>query len=281
MTGPWCWKDGALCPVEAAKVSVDDINFAYGYGVYETLKVRKGQVYFSDKHENRLFRSAELIGLEHRLVPGDLVKGCEALVTANDLQDSNLKVLLIGGKDAGSSVFWILALPPLFPDRKSYRDGGFALSFEGERAYPGAKSLNMLVSTLAFRKAQAAGAYDALLVDRRGRITEGTRTNFFWSDGTTVYTPPESQVLAGVTRMTVLETLDRAGIPWKEESLLLSDLKAVKGCFLTSTSTKVMPLHRVDSWEIPLDPQVHRIMDAYDSYLKDYAATLQGNSEET
>lgn len=271
MIGPWCWNDGRLVPVDQAVVPVDDINFAYGYGVYETLKVRKGLVYFPEDHETRLFHSASLIGLEHPLVPGDLVRGCTELTRADGLVDSNLKVLLIGGKKREDARFWILALAPLFPDRKNYRDGGTALTFRGERAFPAAKTLNMLVSTLAYRQAQAAGAYDALLVNHRGEITEGTRTNFFWSDGNRIFTPPKEDVLEGVTRLTVIRTMEAQGIPWEEKRLRLEDLEETRGCFLTSTSTKIMPLKQIDQRHIPLDPLVHRLMEAYDQFLKTWA----------
>ncbi len=271
MIGPWCWKNGALLPVEKACIPVDDINFAYGYGVYETLKVRKGLVFFPEYHETRLFHSARIIDVEHLLCPGDLIMGCKTLIHENKLIDANLKVLLIGGKTPETAQFWIMALSALFPDRKNYKIGGQVVTYSGERSFPQAKTLNMLISTLAYRKAQSAQAYDALLVNHKGEITEGTRTNFFWSDGEKIFTPPAKDVLEGVTKLTVCKTMEAMGIPWEEKKLHLSDLPKVKGCFLTSTSTKIMPLHKVDDWEIPLDPLITRLMVSYDLFLKHYA----------
>ncbi|MFQ3620131.1 MAG: aminotransferase class IV, partial [Spirochaetales bacterium] len=163
MIGPYCWINGNLLPVEQAVVSVDDIHFAYGYGVYETLKVRRRILYFPGLHEERLFHSAQVIGLDHPFQPGEVTKGIVQLVQANRTEDANIKVLLIGGNTASEARLYILTLNPLFPDRKDYKQGAIAIIYPGERVFPEAKTLNMLVSTLAFRVARAEGAYDAVL----------------------------------------------------------------------------------------------------------------------
>lgn len=267
MVGPWFSLNGRLLPVEQAVIPADDINFAYGYGVYETLKVRAGQLYFADYHEERLFHSASLLGLEHTLKPGDFVRWLQDLVAANQTVDANLKALLIGGNGPQGARLYILQLNPLFPDRKNYKQGGTAVTFEGERFLPGAKSLNMLVSTLAYRQAQAAGAYDALLVNRHRQVTEGTRTNLFVTDGTVLITPPARDVLEGVTRLTVLQTVRDLGIPVEEAPIPLDSLSGWQGAALTSTSTKIMPLRRIDDLDLPLSPLISQIMVKYDEFL--------------
>jgi branched-chain amino acid aminotransferase len=267
MVGSYASVDARLIPTETATVAIDDIDFAYGYGVYETLKVRKGVLFFAERHEERLFFSASAIGMEHRWRPGQVVEAVVALVRTNTIADCNVKVLLIGAR------LYIMALAPLFPKRSDLKAGGRAITFEGERFYPQAKTLSMLVSTIAFRKAKEAGAYDALLVNRNGEVTEGTRTNLFATDGRVVYTPPAYQVLAGVTKLTVSDVIRGLGIPLEERTLPVEGLVAWEGLFLTSTSTKVMPLSRVDDWEYDVPPVVADIRRAYDAYLSEYAAT--------
>jgi branched-chain amino acid aminotransferase len=265
--GTFASVDAALVPTEEATVPVDDIDFAYGYGVYETLKVRKGVLFHADRHEERLFFSATAIGMEHPWRPGQVVDAVVELVRANGVAECNIKVLLIGPR------LYIMALPPLYPKRSDLKTGGRAITFEGERFYPQAKSLSMLVSTIAFRKAKEAGAYDALLVNRNGEVTEGTRANLFATDGRGVYTPPAYQVLAGVTKLTVSQVIRDLGIPLEERVLPAEGLGAWKGLFLTSTSTKVMPLSRVDDSEYDVPSVVAEIRRAYDAYLAEYAAT--------
>ena len=271
MTGPWFSLNGILKPIAEATVPLDDLAFAYGFGVYETLKVRHGLLYFPQMHEERLWHSAKTIGLEHPFKAGDFRRFLDALVEANGTGDANLKALLIGGPTAADSRFTILQLAPLFPDRKGYTHGGTAITWEGERIFPQAKSLNMLVSYLAYREARNRGAYDALLINRHGQVTEGTRTNFFVTDGTALACAPAYQVLEGVTQLTVRQVIRDLGIPLEERPVPLSDLGLWQGAFLTSTSTKILPLRQINNTAVPLSPLVDHLRRAYDDWLDAYA----------
>lgn len=270
MTGEFFVHNGALEPVVAAVVPLDDADVIYGYGVYETLKVRRGLIYFPERHVERLLHSAREVGIAHPFTDRQLLEGLQRLVEANRTVDANLKVLLYGGGTSAQARFYILQLAPLFPDRKLYRNGATAILVPGERWKPQAKSLNMLLSAYAYHRAQEAGAYDALLVNREGRITEGTRTNFWYTDGERIFTPPRHQVLEGVTQQTVLECLREAGIEVVRRELATSELPQWSGCFLTSTSTKVMPLRTVAEVSFEVPPIVRRVMELYDAWLDRY-----------
>lgn len=284
MIGPYFSRNGRLLPIEDAVVSIDDVNFAYGFGVYETMKIRRRILFFPERHEERLFRSAEIIELEHPFGSGDLVAWVRELAVANRVENANVKVLLIGGSladGAAAARCDVMLLNPLFPDRRLYKRGASAITVAAERRYPASKSLSMTVSTIAFRRAQRAGAYDALLVNRRDEVTEGTRTNLYAVAGNSVVTPPADQCLDGVTRETLLEILADGGIPVREESIPRAELcpgseapaaTGFDGVFLSSTSTKVLPLTAIDgvSYEIP--ELFRRIAGSYDAFLKDYAA---------
>lgn len=275
MTGPWCSLNGRLLPTAEAVVGVDDLDFAYGFGVYETLKVRRRVLYFPELHESRLYHSAAVIGLAHPFGDGAVVRWTGELLRANRTENANIKVLLIGGDGAEGARLYIMALNPLYPDRKEYKTGAAAIIYPGERLFPEAKTLNMLMSTLAFRAARTAGAYDAVLRDRNGNLTEGTRTNLFFTDGSAVYTPPAGTVLEGVTKYTIQTVLREEGIPFKERPLPEADLSRYAGYFLSSTSTKIMPLRRLGEHETSVPGLVRRLMELYDAYLERYAAAKE------
>lgn len=301
--------NGNIVDYEAAKVSLDDIDALYGYGVYETLKLRKGIIYYPDFHEERLLSSARIIGIRQDLKTGDLKRGLETLVQAvlagklgpnakpQDLVqarsgfNANLKVVLIGHSQRPADLYAFL-LNPLFPDRKELRQGAKALIYHGERHFPAAKSLSMLMSTIAFREAQAKGAYDALLVSREGKVREGTRTNLFYywdQEGgkPTVFTPPHEEVLEGITRRTLIDCLNQAGYRLEERSLPLESLTGSRppSLFLTSTSTKILPIRELlagqdQLFALPVPASLREIQKLYDSYLEGWAASqgLQGSA---
>ncbi len=295
MIGPYFIHNGQLRPVEEAVTSIEDVNLIYGFGVYETLKIRRRVLYFPERHEHRLYESAQIIDLEHPFAEGEIVEAVRRLGAANRAENANVKILLIGGSlNAGGADarLDIMLLAPLFPDRRLYKRGATAITVEAERHYPASKSLSMTVSTMAFRDAQRANAYDALLVNRHGQVTEGTRTNLYLIAEGSVVTPPTSQCLDGVTRETLIDVLREMAVPVVERPIRREELLRVGaataagagtpggaasddsfGIFLSSTSTKVLPLSRIDATPVPIPGLFVSIADRYNRYLRSYAET--------
>lgn len=257
--------NGKIRPVEQAHVPLSNVEYTYGFGVYENIRVSKGEAYYAEDHCERLMKSAEIIGLEHSFTPATVQKYIQELITTNEAEACNVKILLVGGHDADSANLYILCLNPLFPDRKLYKTGAHAIIYEYERSYPQAKTLNMLPSYLAYREAKKAGAYDALLIDRYRNIVEGTRTNFFTTKGKTIYSPPEEQILLGVTRDKVLQTARQLGFEIVEQEIPLAHINDYDGAFITSTSSKIMPLSSIDEAQLEIPETLRELMRAFGS----------------
>ena len=169
---------GAVLPNEQAVVPLSDIQYSYGFAVFKTPSG------FHEKENNPegKLRRVDGIGgnycLPHSFSAEFAAKSAKELIAKNQAETCNLKVLLTGGPDAATATLDIICLNPFFPDRKLYKQGAHAITKKLERPFPHAKTLNMLPSYLAHRDAKAAGAYDALLINRHGNVTEGTSTNF-------------------------------------------------------------------------------------------------------
>ena len=172
-------KNGEVLPTEEATMPLSSIEYSYGFGVYETLRVSNRQIYFIKDHIERLIESARIIGLEHPFAEREIEESINQIITKNNAETCNIKMLLIGATSKEEAQLFIICLNPLFPDKKLYRDGATLTTYKYERVFPHAKTLNMLQSYLAYREAKKLGAYDALLINFDGYITEGTRTNFF------------------------------------------------------------------------------------------------------
>lgn len=261
-------KNGRILPAEQASVPLADIEYAYGFGVYETVRLAKGRLLFLDEHCKRLSESARIIGVKHRYSNEAVGRYVKELVGRNRADNCNVKILLIGGPSGGEANLNILCLNPLFPDRKLYKQGAHTITEWMERPFPHAKTLNMLPSYLARRGAQAAGAYEALLVNRHGCVTEGTSTNVFALKGRTLFSPPEADILLGVTRAKVMEVAAHSGFDIRHKDLELDGLDGYDGLFLTGTSVKIMPVRSVDKLELgPPSPAVQELMQAFDGFL--------------
>ena len=146
----------------------------------------------------------------------------------------------------------VAALPFAGLPREAHHDG-VEVSIVGRRQVPPAvldpaiKSTSRLSSVLARREAHERGAFEALLLDARGHLTEGTASNAFVVAGGRLLTPACGDgCLQGVTREAVIELAHGAGIDVREERLPVSLLGRAQEIFLTNTSWEVLPVAGVD-----------------------------------
>lgn len=265
-------RNGEAIGEEDARWPVHNTELAYGFGVYENLKVRNRVVFFADEHVERLIQSARIIGLEHPFTAEQVVSWIGSLRDAEEKESYNIKILLIGAASAKNATLFLFSLNPVFPKPADYREGVEVVSVVAERFLPKAKTLNMLESYLAYKKARQAGAYDALFVDRNGFAVEGTRTNLFGINGSSIVSAPSNRFLDGVTRKHVLEVASQNGFSYEEKLFSIVDLLAMDGAFLTSTSTNIVPIASIDgkSFARPVPPALRELMKAFDAFLDAY-----------
>lgn len=261
-------KNGKVLPIQEATVSLFSIEYTYGFGVYETIRVSNGVLYFLKDHFERLIESAKIIGLEH-FFTYDLIKQSIAeIITKNNVETCNLKILLIGAPSKEDALLFIICLNALFPDKKLYRDGAAFITYEYERVFPHSKTLNMLQSYLAYREAKKVGAYDALLINRDGYITEGTRTNFFCIKDQTIYTPPEKNILLGIMRKVLLKVALENGYKVVEKNIMVDDVVNYDGAFISSTSSKIIPIKNIGEKVLRSQlGELKKLMNLVDDFL--------------
>lgn len=268
MTLNYFSRNGELLKVEEAVIPLSSIEYSYGFGVYENIRVSGGVIYFIKDHIERLIESARIIGLEHLFSEEEVEKNIRELVAKNSAKACNIKILLIGAPDKADAQLFIMCLNPLFPNRKLYRDGAVVTTYQYERAFPHAKTLNMLQSYLAYREARESDAYDALLINRDGTVTEGTRTNFFAIKDRTIYTPSEKDILLGVTRKVLLKVAADNGYDIIEADIRVEDVFNYDGAFISSTSSKIIPIKSIDSQVLPSRPDaLKELMNLFDDFL--------------
>ena len=149
---------------------------------------------------------------------------------------------------------------PLYPRRDYYKNGVHTVSRNFERLFPQAKTLNMLGSYVAYTIARKQECYDALLIDNEGNILEGTRCNFFAMKENTIISPPYEKILDGITRRHLLKLASESGFDYLEENIPFKDLKSYDSFFLTSTSSKVLPISKIDDNEITISEPLKKLV---------------------
>ncbi|MBP9690468.1 aminotransferase class IV [Candidatus Woesebacteria bacterium] len=260
-------QNGIIKPLSEAQIPAGSIEAMYGFGVYETLKVRNGVIYFVKEHVERLLHSASCIELEHPFIAGQIESFIQSLVNEVGEDSLNIKILLMGASQKEDAQLYIFPLAPLFPKRSWYRDGVTLCSYVYERWMPQAKSLNMLPSYYYYTHAQSEGHYDALLVDARGMLREGTRTNIFVMDGTTIMSPQKEGMLEGVTLMTLEKLVESSPFNIHFKDIPYTSLSSYDAVFLSSTSTKIMPVREIDGVRIPISDELRELIVKYNAAL--------------
>jgi branched-chain amino acid aminotransferase len=250
-------------PILEAKIMINNLEFSYGFGVYENLKVKNNKIFFLEYHLERLFNSAFLINLSHKLEFNNLKKNiqdfAEFLSKKNKLENNpnfNLKIILVGNAFESSDLY-VFASNPKFVDKKFYKKGCQVLAIKHQRFLPNCKSLNMLPSYLAHKEALNKKCYDSLLINEFGNIAEGTRTNFFALKNRTIFSNSKIEILEGITYKTVLEVALKNNYTFEETELKLENIEIYDSLFLTSTSIKILPINKI------IIPQKKDIMDIF------------------
>ena len=130
------------------------------------------------------------------------------------------------------------------------------------------------------REARDAGAFEGILCNTAGCVTEAASSNVFVVRAGTLRTPPASDgLLAGITRQVILELCAGQGIPCEEATLRPEDLRRADELLITSSLKEVMPVTRLDGALIGdgrVGPLARRLLTAYrDAVVADTGIALQ------
>jgi len=237
-----------------AKVPVSDFGFLYGYGLFETMRAYRGKIFLLDRHIRRLLISAREIGIDSVLTQSGLEKACNDTVGANRLQEARVRLTVTKGTpDAFPGVNTKSAPTVLVTARKyeplpvSVYEKGFKALIstwrrDSQSPLSRLKTTNYLLSLLAKVEAEAAGMDEALLLNERGSIAEGSISNVFFVGSGLVTPSVERGILPGIARQVVMELAEGLGMKVVEKEMKIADLSQFSEAFLTNSVMEIMPL---------------------------------------
>ena len=244
-----------------AVVSIDDRGFQFGDGVYEGLAVYKGQIIDIEPHQARLFRSLAELDMDPPMSDDAMRVVYQQVIKKNHVYNGFLYIQITRGVAKRDHAFPKASLPTLVVTcrpqdyqaiRKRALGGAKAVTGQDERwGRCDIKSINLLPNVLGKQKARAAGAFETIMLDGDGMVTEGTSSNTWVVKDNTLYTRSiDDNILAGVTRMTVLSLAEELQMKIVKLPVSLDELFAADEVFLTGTSSCVMPITEVDGKQI-------------------------------
>jgi branched-chain amino acid aminotransferase len=263
-----CWLDGHIQPVSEARIPVLDHGLLYGDGVFEGVRFYHGKAFMLPEHLQRLFDSARAIGLDYPWEEKGLARIVEQVIAAFPLNNGYLRILITRGEGALGIDPRSCSTPRLLiiadrlqmiadPIRRQGADLIIATTrrLPPDGLDPRIKSLNYLNHILARMEANHAGAHEAILLNARGQVTEGTADNLFIVKNAVLLTPPVIDgALEGITRQLILDLAGREGLENCEQTLTPYDLHTAEECFLTGTGAELIPVRSIDGRKMTACP---------------------------
>lgn len=225
------------------------------YGAYTSFRVEDGAVRGLDLHLARLEQaSVELFGES----PGEAEFRRLMVQAVGDRETCWLRISLFSpeiGHRTPTFVGRPRVMTVVSPPPPPLSDGARVMSLPYEREAPHLKHLAAFGLIQARRAARAVGFDDALFVDRRGWVSEGTLWNIGFIEGDHVVWP-QAPMLAGVTQALITQGLAEVGLSAETRPVALAEIARFDGAFLCNSATPACPITAIDAVVFKPDPAI-------------------------
>lgn len=232
--------------------------------IYEVMRVIKGKALFLHEHLERMEKSFNLMGKIFSYDYEKIEEYVYKVIEANGKKDGNLKITFNIDKDE-MKVFYI---KHSYPTDDMYRDGVKTILYHGERKNPNAKVIDSDFRFKVIEKIKKENAFEAILVDKNGFITEGSKSNIFLIKGEKLITSKVEAVLPGVTRGEIIKKCKVAGIEFEEMNIKYSEIEKFDAMFISGTSPGILPISQVDNIFMDVKNELMRkLMNLYNDNI--------------
>ncbi|GGD20588.1 branched-chain amino acid aminotransferase [Sinisalibacter lacisalsi] len=276
------WMDGTLVEWRDAKVHILSHALHYASSVFEGERAYGGKIFLSEKHSQRLLKSAELIDMEIPWTVEQIEAAKYEVVKANGLSDAYVRAVAFRG--AGPDMGVSSARNPVRLAIAAWEWG----SYYGDAKFKGAK-LDIskwkrpspetiptaakaaglyMICTMSKHAAEAKGCSDALFFDYRGYVAEATGANVFFVKDGEVHTPLPDAILNGLTRQTVIGMLKERDITVHERHIMPEEMAGFEQCWLTGSAAEVTPVGQIGDYTFEVGALTREISEAYEALVR-------------
>ncbi|UEM06190.1 D-amino-acid transaminase [Skermanella rosea] len=254
----YAYVNGRFVPHGEAMVHVEDRGFQFADGVYEVVTIIGGRLVDEQGHLDRLARSLNELRIAWPVAPHVLKLLMRRLIARNHVTQGTIYLQITRGvaprdfkfpKHSRSSLVMTTKRATAFATPEQLENGVKVISIPDIRwLRRDIKSVALLPQVLGKQQAVEAGAFEAWQLDPDGNVTEGCSSNAWivTADGTLVTRYANNLILNGVTRLSIVRLAKEAGIPFEERAFSLEEAYRAREAFVSSASTFVMPVTRID-----------------------------------
>ena len=274
------WFNGKTVDWADANIHILNHGLHYASCVFEGERVYEGKIFKLEEHTERLFYSAERMGITVPYTQTEINNACRKIVNIQKVQNGYVRPLIWRGSEMmaisaqKNKIHVALATWELgsYFDPKLKLNGIKLNISKWRRPAPNtipwdtkASGLYM-ICTLSKHEAEAQGFTDSLMLDYEGNIAEATGANVFFKNQLgELHTPIPDSFLDGITRREVIKIAKAKGINVLERKIKPEEMKDFTGCFLTGTAAEVTPVSQISNYNFKV---CNLITDLNESYQK-------------
>tara|TARA_B100000029_G_scaffold516680_1_gene632676 strand:- start:15761 stop:16639 length:879 start_codon:yes stop_codon:yes gene_type:complete len=262
-----------------AKISVEDRGFLFSDSIYELISVLNGELIDLKPHLNRLKSSLKKIKINYKVNQLKFQNVIKKLIKNNKIFNGYVYIQITRGVAERKHEFPLKYKPSVIIFTKNlninnniYKKGIKIITIPDIRwLRRDIKTTSLLANVLSKQMAVEKNAFESWLIDD-GYITEGSASNawIIKNSNTIITHPSNTKILKGVTRDTVIKILKKNNFKIKERAFNLIEAKNAKEAFLTSSTLSVLPVVKIDNYNIsngkPGDI-TKKIMFLYKNYI--------------
>lgn len=249
---PSCFLNGAIVPLNEAKIGVLDLALLRGFGIYEGLATHGGEPFRFHDHFARFQSSAQALDLTIPFSEEETLNAMREVARKNAPTGRGIvRLLLTGGRAdggikhvAGREMLYLIAEPMTPYPSEWYTQGAKMITHEHRRAFPEYKTIDYTAAVLLQPLLAKSGAAEALYVSG-DEVLECTGSNVFAVKDGTLITPKDG-ILFGITRKVTIELAKEAALTVEERTLSLTELLSANEAFITSSFKDIVPVTSIN-----------------------------------
>jgi len=254
--------NGAYSAHGEAVVHIEDRGFQFADGVYEVWSVFDGKLADFEGHMTRLHRSLSALRIEIPMSAAALGVVLRETIRRNRVRDGLVYLQVTRGTASRDHAFPADIAPSVVVTAKRLDLAkGQTMAAKGAAGVTqpdirwgrcDIKTVGLLPNVLAKQAARERGAYECLMYDEMGLVTEGSSTNAWIvdEDGRLRTRDTQANILRGVTREAILKLVQAEDIELDERPFSVEEAKRAREVFVTAASAFVMPLVSLDGVKI-------------------------------
>ena len=271
------WYNGEFVEWQNATTHVLNHGLHYGSCVFEGLRVYGEKIYKLEKHTDRLFFSAQRMGIDVPYSKDEINRAHEETIRKMNIKYGYVRPVIWRGSEmmaisAQKNKINVAVATWEWPSyfTKEDRLKGISLQTAVWKRPPpdciptDTKAAGLyMICTLSKHEAEKNGYTDALMLDYKGRVSESTGSNIFLVINGEIHTPVPDCFLNGITRQAVIEIAKNEGINVIERDIYPDEISKAEEIFLTGSAVEVTPVGKIDNQNFKVGDITTKISSLY------------------